>query len=70
MPRTNPPEQTGASMTNDLFARTSRGEDYSHEDKTPFENFEDLTVKLLKVPKEEVVEKMAKRREARRREED
>ena len=39
-----------------------------HEgDKTPFENFEDLTTKLLQVTKEEVDEKRAERENARKR---
>jgi hypothetical protein len=68
MPRTNPPEQTGISMTNDPYAKAVPAKDYSHDDdKTPFENFEGLTSNLLKVPKEEVDEKRAEREEARKR---
>ena len=36
-------------------------------DKTPFESFEDLTSKLLKVPKEEMNERRIERKEARKR---
>jgi hypothetical protein len=35
-------------------------------DKTPFENFEGLAAKLLKVPKEEVDEKRAEQENARK----
>jgi hypothetical protein len=43
----------------------------SHDDEsTPFENFEDLATKLLKVPKEEVDEKRAEREKARKRKRD
>jgi hypothetical protein len=38
--------------------------------KTPFENFENLATKLLKVPKEEVDEKLAECKETRRRKQD
>ena len=41
-----------------------------NHDRTPFENFEALTTKLLKVPKEEVDEKRIERTEARRYRED
>jgi hypothetical protein len=37
---------------------------------SPHDRFEDLTKKLLKVPKEEVDEKRAKRQEARKRKQD
>jgi hypothetical protein len=37
------------------------------DENTSFENFEDLTNKLLRVPKDEVDEKLAERKEARRR---
>ena len=36
-------------------------------DETPLESFEDLTSKLLKVPKEEVDQKRAEQKEARKR---
>jgi hypothetical protein len=39
-------------------------------DKTPFENFEGLAGKLLKVPKEEVDEKRAEEEKARKRKKD
>jgi hypothetical protein len=39
-------------------------------DTTPFENFEGLAAKLLKVPKEEVDEKRAERKEARKHKQD
>jgi hypothetical protein len=39
------------------------GGDY---EKTPFENFEGLAAKLLKVPKEEVDEKRAEQKKARK----
>lgn len=43
-------------------------ESYSREDETtPFEDFEDLAAKLLKVPKEEVDEKLAEREREKKR---
>lgn len=45
-----------------IIDTTSR-RDYGN---TPFGNFEGLTAKLLKVPKEEVDEKRAEREEARK----
>jgi hypothetical protein len=42
------------------FTETSSG-----EEKTPFENFEGLASKLLRVPKEEVDEKRAEREKKR-----
>jgi hypothetical protein len=39
-------------------------------DLPSFDRFENLTEKLLKVPKEEVDEKLAERKEARKREQD
>ena len=38
-----------------------------NHDKTPFENFEGLATKLLKVPKEEVDEKRAERERDKKR---
>jgi hypothetical protein len=42
---------------------TPRGD----EDKTPFENFESLATRLLRVPKEEVDEKRAEREREKKR---
>ena len=68
MPRTNPAEQMGISMTNDLNAMAASAENDSHDDQeTAFENFESLASKLLKVPKEEVDEKRAEWEETRKR---
>ena len=45
-------------------------ESYTHHDeKTPFENFENLTDKLLRVPKKEV-DKLREREQARKRKQD
>jgi hypothetical protein len=46
-------------------------DDYSrNNEKTPFENFEGLATKLLRVPKEEVDQKRAEQEKARRRKQD
>ena len=63
-PRTANP--AGAPKLTDTTPRR----DYSHDQKTPFENFEGLATLLLKVPKEEVDEKRAEQEKARKREED
>jgi hypothetical protein len=48
-------------------AKTTGAIPRAGHEKTPFENFEGLAAKLLKVPKEEVDEKRAEREKARKR---
>jgi hypothetical protein len=65
----NKPKSTGDVS----FKPTSKITDATlredHE-QTPFENFEDLTTKLLRIPKREVDQKRAEQEKARRREQD
>jgi len=51
-------------------AKTTAAMPRTDHEKTPFENFESLATKLLKVPKDELDEKRAEREKARRHEED
>jgi hypothetical protein len=49
---------------------SKRGREAFFADPPSFDRFEALTEKLLRVPKEEVDEKLAERKEARRRRQD
>lgn len=51
-------------------AKTTGAMPRAHHEKTPFESFEGLAAKLLKVPKEEVDQKRAEQDEARKRKQD
>lgn len=58
------------TVKNEVFTETPEHSYKRDDKKTPFENFDGLTTKLLRVPKEEVDEKRAEQEKARERKQD